>query len=501
MPEPDDQQLLAEFITANSEAAFNALVSRHVNLVYSAALRFAGNSQAAEEISQAVFIILARKAGSLRRGTVLSGWLYQTARLLAANYVKREIRRQRREQEAYMQSTMTEPDSTTWEEIAPLLDEAMGKLGEIDRNAVVLRFFENKTSREVAAALKLTEAAAHKRVSRALEKLRHFFTKRGIVFTTAIIAGAVSANSVHAAPVGLASTLSTVALAKGVAASASTLTLVKGALKIMAWTKAKTAAVVGIGILLAAGTTTTITIKEIQEHRTYPWQVQNANSDVLRRVPPQVRIVGAKYPGTLGGGVVFMGDGRGGGQILGISQSAETIVANAYNWSSSRTAYPDDVKLPTGDYDYIANLHSGNEQALQQEVKKVFGVVGQFETENTNVLLLEIQNPDAPGLKPADPRRLKRNEGTSSSRSGPDYYSCRNESLSALSEYLEYHFKIPVIDRTESVSRFDIDLKWKENDYQHPDLDDLRQPMLNQLGLELVSTNMPIKMLIVEKVK
>src|ERR1700735_4853298 len=110
MPEPDDQQLLAEFITANSEAAFNALVSRHVNLVYSTALRFSGNPQAAEEISQAVFIILARKAHSLRRGTVLSGWLYQTARLLAANYVKHEIRRQRREQEAYMQYTMTEPD-------------------------------------------------------------------------------------------------------------------------------------------------------------------------------------------------------------------------------------------------------------------------------------------------------------------------------------------------------------------------------------------------------
>src|SRR5215469_8730058 len=136
MPEPDDQQLLGEFARANSEAAFAGLVERHVNLVYSTALRFTSKPHAAEEISQAVFIILARKAPGLRRGTVLSGWLYQTARLTAANYVKHEIRRQRREQEAYMQSTLNTPESPAWEEIAPLLDEAMGGLGETDRNAV-----------------------------------------------------------------------------------------------------------------------------------------------------------------------------------------------------------------------------------------------------------------------------------------------------------------------------------------------------------------------------
>src|SRR5438309_247463 len=116
MTELDDDQLLAEFTRVQSETAFAALVTRHVNLVYSAALRFAGNPHHAEEITQAVFIILARKAGGLRRGTVLSGWLYQTARLTAANFVKGEIRRQNREQEAYMQSTLTEPDAA-WEQI------------------------------------------------------------------------------------------------------------------------------------------------------------------------------------------------------------------------------------------------------------------------------------------------------------------------------------------------------------------------------------------------
>jgi len=265
MPELDDQQLLREFAKTNSETAFAALVARHVNLVYSTALRFCGNPHRAEEVTQAVFIILARKAKSLGGKTVLSGWLYQTARMTAANVVKGEIRRQRREQEAYMQSTLNEPDPAAWEQIAPLLDDAMGRLGEIDRNAVVLRFFENKTAREVAAALQLTEAAAHKRVNRALDKLRKFFTKRGVIHSAAIIAGAVSANSVQAAPVGLAKTISAVAVAKGAVASTSTLTLVKGALKIMAWTKMKTAVVVSGVALLTVGTLT-VTVVRIQQN-------------------------------------------------------------------------------------------------------------------------------------------------------------------------------------------------------------------------------------------
>ena len=128
MPELDDYELLAEFARSESEAAFAALVARYVNLVYSAALRFTGNPHHAGEITQAVFIILARKAGKLSPRSVLSGWLYQTARLAAANFMKGEIRRQRREQEAYMQSTLTEPGPGVWEQIAPLLDEAMDRL-------------------------------------------------------------------------------------------------------------------------------------------------------------------------------------------------------------------------------------------------------------------------------------------------------------------------------------------------------------------------------------
>jgi RNA polymerase sigma factor (sigma-70 family) len=221
MQEPDIT-LLKQY-ACGDESAFKELFERYVHLVYSAALRQVRNPSHAEEITQAVFILLARKAKSLSPKTVLSGWLYQAARLTAASLIKREIRRQRREREVYMQS-LTEPEASSWEQIAPLLDDAMGRLGEQDRNAIVLRFFENRTPQEVAGALKLNEVAARKRVSRALEKLRNFFAKRGVVLTTTIIAAAISGNSVQAAPIALANSAVAVAIAKGAIASTSTLT-------------------------------------------------------------------------------------------------------------------------------------------------------------------------------------------------------------------------------------------------------------------------------------
>jgi RNA polymerase sigma factor (sigma-70 family) len=254
----DDMNLVREFAVNGSEAAFATLVGRHINLVYSAALRQLGNAHEAEEVAQAVFIILARKAGNLRRGTILSGWLYQTAQLTAANFRRAAIRRQRRVQEAFMQfSEQSQPD-VYWHRLAPLLEEAMSRLGQKERNAVVLRFFEGCTVREVAAALGLREDAAQKRVNRGTTKLREYFVRRGIQVSTAALLASIGTHSVQAAPMGLTKTISAVAITKGTAASTSTLTLVKGALKIMAWTKAQTIIAVGVGVLLAAGTATVV---------------------------------------------------------------------------------------------------------------------------------------------------------------------------------------------------------------------------------------------------
>src|SRR5262245_6336234 len=144
MQDTDDIELLRQYAEEQSDAAFETLVKRHVNLVYSTARRSVDGAHDVEEITQAVFVILARKARTIRRGTILSGGLYQTARLTAANLRRAEIRRGNREMEAHMQSVLNESDAEVWPQIAPLLEQAVGGLNEKDRNVIVLRFFENK---------------------------------------------------------------------------------------------------------------------------------------------------------------------------------------------------------------------------------------------------------------------------------------------------------------------------------------------------------------------
>src|SRR5580698_2527022 len=230
MQELDDNALLREYVERGSEEAFATLVARHVNKVYSVALRQTGNPHQAEEITQAVFVTLARKSGRLGKRVILEGWLHHTARLTALASVRSETRRARREQEAYMQSTLDGNESDIWPQIAPLLDTAIAGLNETDRHAVVLRFVYGKSMKEVGAVLGGSEGATKLRLHRAMEKLRQSFYKRGIVSTTEIIAGAISANAVQTAPGGLAKSATALALAKGSAASSSTLSLIKGAL-------------------------------------------------------------------------------------------------------------------------------------------------------------------------------------------------------------------------------------------------------------------------------
>jgi len=246
----DDMALLREYVLRNSERAFSTLVSRHIDLVYSAALRHVGNHHNAEEITQAVFVILARKARSLSPKTVLPGWLFRTARLTAANHLRGEIRRTRREQEAFMQSNSPDDPNQLWQHMTPLLNDLVDSLREKDRNAVVLRFLKGKNYGEVAAALGSSEEAAQMRVSRALEKLRRLFAKRGVVISAAALSAVMMTQGTQAAPAGLAASVAAAAM-QGTAVTASTLTIVQGTLKIMAWTKLKFAVAAGVVAVLA----------------------------------------------------------------------------------------------------------------------------------------------------------------------------------------------------------------------------------------------------------
>jgi RNA polymerase sigma factor (sigma-70 family) len=246
-----DQQLLDAFAGTRSEAAFTELVERHVNLVYSAALRMVCDAHLAEDVTQGVFVALAQNAARLTHRPVLAGWLHRTAQNLAANTVRSEVRRRAREQEAATMHELLAPDpEASWEELAPHLDAALGELNEADRDALLLRYFEKKSAPEIAAILGISQEAAQKRVTRATDRLRQDFAKRGVAAGAAGLAVLISANAVQSAPAGLAVTISTAALA-GSAVSSS---VIVTATKIIAMTTLqKTLVTAAIAILAGAG--------------------------------------------------------------------------------------------------------------------------------------------------------------------------------------------------------------------------------------------------------
>lgn len=262
MDEPDDTSLLRQYVEQHSETAFAALVNRHLNTVYSTALRHTRNPHQAEEISHAVFVILARKAASLRPGVILAGWLHETARLTAMTLLRSERRRIQREQEALMQSETPQNESQLWPQIEPELDTAISSLRESDRNAVLLRFFAGKSLREIAAELQISEDAAKMRIHRALDQLRRFFARRGILATAALFGSAMTSRAAQTAPEAVRFGASAAAIQ---AANAPSTPLVAASLRALFWNSLRVPLVI-----FATGALTLVVVGSLQFLQLHP---------------------------------------------------------------------------------------------------------------------------------------------------------------------------------------------------------------------------------------
>jgi RNA polymerase sigma factor (sigma-70 family) len=212
----EDTELLRRYAEEKSEQSFAELVQRRIGLVYSVALRQTrGDAHRARDATQIVFADLARKAASLARRPVLAGWLYRSAQFAATNLIRVEQRRTAREQELHaMEETLMPAHSAPeWEHLRPMLDQVLGELGECDRDAVLLRFFDGRPFGEIGAQLRLSENAARMRVQRALDKLHALLARRGVSSTTAALGTVLAGQASAAAPAGLAASVTTIAVA------------------------------------------------------------------------------------------------------------------------------------------------------------------------------------------------------------------------------------------------------------------------------------------------
>jgi RNA polymerase sigma factor (sigma-70 family) len=238
----DDAILLNQFVRERSDAAFEALMRRHAGLVYSAALRQTSDPHLAEDVTQAVFIVLSRKAATLSSHAVLSAWLLTTTRLTIINLRRQQALRRRVEQtSAAMGETIQMPAGPDdWSHVAPLLDETIAELNEADRAAVVLRFFEQCSLADVGKSLGVSAGAAEKRVARALDKLRRSFARRGVSIAGFALAALLTEHAVSAAPAALSAALpATVAAANAGVHGSTALATANTIIKVMAMTHAK----------------------------------------------------------------------------------------------------------------------------------------------------------------------------------------------------------------------------------------------------------------------
>jgi RNA polymerase sigma factor (sigma-70 family) len=292
----DSQQLLVNYVRDGSEEAFRELVTRYLALVYSTAIRLVnGDTHLAEDVAQTVFVDLARKARTLPGDVMLGGWLHRDTCFVASKTMRSERRRRSRERHAVEMNSLQDRCESALTHVAPILDEAINRLGAEDRTAILLRFFEQRDFRSVGEALGSNEDAARMRVNRALEKLHVLLKRRGVTLSVAALGTVLTAEAITAAPVGLAATISSAALASAAAGTTTTLTV----LKAMTMTKLQAGI---IGAVVVAGVLTSLVIQhqaqlrlreENESLRQQIVQLKAANASLSNRI---TQAKGARAP-------------------------------------------------------------------------------------------------------------------------------------------------------------------------------------------------------------
>jgi RNA polymerase sigma factor (sigma-70 family) len=255
-----NDELLAQFRTGSKEA-FDALVARHIDWVYSAVLRQVHDAHLADDVTQTVFILLAKKAPLLGPGRALEPWLFKVARYASLEALRRERRRKAHEQKAaaMTQETTGAAVEPEWKAISPLLDDLVARLGGDDRKCILLRFYQRQTYPEIGIQLGISEEAARKRVDRAVEKLRGQFARQGVLTAAALLALSLTANTTHAAA-------STAVALCAAPASTGTVALANSTITAMSVAKVKAAAVL-VATLLITGAVAVATTGAILSSR------------------------------------------------------------------------------------------------------------------------------------------------------------------------------------------------------------------------------------------
>jgi RNA polymerase sigma factor (sigma-70 family) len=284
----DDEQLLLQYARERSESAFGKLVARHIDFVYSTALRVVNaDSHLAQDVAQTVFIDLARKAGGLPGDVGLAGWLHHHTCYTAAKAVRTERRRKTREETAMEMRALDDNTRPEWELVAPYLDESLDQLNPADRDALVLRFLKQQDLRAVGEALGISDDAARKRVDRALEKLHVLLKHRGATLSAAALGTALATEAVTAAPAGLAATITTAALS---GSAVSTTALIATTKAIAMTTLQKAIVCAAVAVLAGAGiyearqaANTRAEMQTLQQRQTEQLELMQRNADETGR--------------------------------------------------------------------------------------------------------------------------------------------------------------------------------------------------------------------------